>query len=173
MVKALAAGRKVVNSPPGLRALRWRRHSMRLFSSFEIWFGAAVHRRDGMQPSAQTKERAEHLLDSKFLQAKVGSGTTPRTYRKGLAVFSQGDLADSVFQVQEANSSTAARSGWRVRYSCWRTLGSPAIRSQWLRRLVRKCRRIFMNKFRKLGLIDYDGGKLRVHSSQLHLVRHD
>jgi hypothetical protein len=30
-----------------------------------------------------------------------------------------------------------------------------------------------MNKFRKLGLIDYDGGKLRVHSSQLHLVRHD
>ncbi len=31
----------------------------------------------------------------------------------------------------------------------------------------------FMNKFRKLGFIDYDGGGLRVHSSLLHVVLHD
>jgi CRP-like cAMP-binding protein len=31
----------------------------------------------------------------------------------------------------------------------------------------------FMNKFRKLGFIDYDGGGLRVHSSLLHMVLHD
>ena len=30
----------------------------------------------------------------------------------------------------------------------------------------------FMNKFRKLGFIDYDGGGLRVHSSLLHVVLH-
>ena len=31
----------------------------------------------------------------------------------------------------------------------------------------------FMNKFRKLGFIDYDGGGLRVHSALLHVVLHD
>jgi CRP/FNR family cyclic AMP-dependent transcriptional regulator len=31
----------------------------------------------------------------------------------------------------------------------------------------------FMNKFRKLGFIDYDGEGLRVHSSLLHVVLHD
>jgi CRP-like cAMP-binding protein len=31
----------------------------------------------------------------------------------------------------------------------------------------------FMNKFRKLGFIDYDGGGLRVHSSLLHIVLHE
>jgi hypothetical protein len=30
-----------------------------------------------------------------------------------------------------------------------------------------------MNKFRKLGFIDYDGEGLRVHSSLLHVVLHD
>ena len=32
---------------------------------------------------------------------------------------------------------------------------------------------IFMNKFRKSGLIDYDDSELHVHSSLLDLVRHD
>ena len=31
----------------------------------------------------------------------------------------------------------------------------------------------FMNKFRKLGFIDYDGDGLQVHSSLLHVVLHD
>jgi CRP/FNR family cyclic AMP-dependent transcriptional regulator len=31
----------------------------------------------------------------------------------------------------------------------------------------------FMNKFRKLGFIDYDSGGLRVHSSLLNIVLHD
>jgi CRP/FNR family cyclic AMP-dependent transcriptional regulator len=31
----------------------------------------------------------------------------------------------------------------------------------------------FMNKFRKLGFIEYDGGGLRVHSSLLHVVLHE
>ena len=31
----------------------------------------------------------------------------------------------------------------------------------------------FMNKFRKLGLIDYDGGGLRVHSAMLAIVLHE
>jgi CRP/FNR family cyclic AMP-dependent transcriptional regulator len=31
----------------------------------------------------------------------------------------------------------------------------------------------FMNRFRKLGLIDYDGGGLQVHSSLLNVILHD
>ena len=32
----------------------------------------------------------------------------------------------------------------------------------------------FMNKFRKMGFIDYDrGGKMQVHSSLLNVVPHD
>jgi CRP-like cAMP-binding protein len=31
----------------------------------------------------------------------------------------------------------------------------------------------FMNKFRKLGFIDYDGGGLQVHSSLLNVILHD
>jgi CRP/FNR family cyclic AMP-dependent transcriptional regulator len=31
----------------------------------------------------------------------------------------------------------------------------------------------FMNKFRKLGFIHYNGGGLEVHSSLLNLVLHD
>jgi CRP-like cAMP-binding protein len=31
----------------------------------------------------------------------------------------------------------------------------------------------FMNKFRKLGLIDYNGGGIEVHNSLLNIVLHD
>src|SRR5580693_3430386 len=31
----------------------------------------------------------------------------------------------------------------------------------------------FMNRFRKLGFVDYDGSALQVHSSLLHIVLHD
>jgi CRP/FNR family cyclic AMP-dependent transcriptional regulator len=32
---------------------------------------------------------------------------------------------------------------------------------------------VFMNKFRKLGFVDYDGGRLEVHSSLLNVLLHD
>jgi CRP/FNR family cyclic AMP-dependent transcriptional regulator len=31
----------------------------------------------------------------------------------------------------------------------------------------------FMNKFRKLGFIHYNGGGMRIHSSLLNVVLHD
>jgi CRP/FNR family transcriptional regulator, cyclic AMP receptor protein len=31
----------------------------------------------------------------------------------------------------------------------------------------------FMNRFRKLGFLDYGGGGLQVHSSLLNIVLHD
>ena len=31
----------------------------------------------------------------------------------------------------------------------------------------------FMNKFRKLGFVDYNGGGLEVHSSLLNMVLHE
>lgn len=31
----------------------------------------------------------------------------------------------------------------------------------------------FMNKFRKLGFLDYNGGRVRIHSALLNIVLHD
>ena len=31
----------------------------------------------------------------------------------------------------------------------------------------------FMNKFRKLGFLDYNGGGVRIHSALLNIVLHD
>jgi CRP/FNR family cyclic AMP-dependent transcriptional regulator len=31
----------------------------------------------------------------------------------------------------------------------------------------------FMNKFRELGFVDYNGGQIEVHSSLLNMVLHD
>ncbi|MCX6629522.1 MAG: Crp/Fnr family transcriptional regulator [Candidatus Solibacter sp.] len=47
------------------------------------------------------KERAIRLLDSTLLRAKVGDGRAPAAYRKGQVVFSQGDRADAIFQIQK------------------------------------------------------------------------
>ena len=234
-------------------------------------YGAAVHRRDGMRPSAQTKEGARHLLDSEFLQAQVGSGTTTRTYRKGLVVFSQGDPADSIFQAQKGKLKLTVVSGQgkeaviallaagdffgegclagQIKRMCTATAmtdcvvlrpdkpemvrllhDEPAFAEIFLHYLLSRNIRIeeglvsqlfnnsekrlarvllqlanfgmpgksepvvanisqemlaeivgttrarvnfFMNKFRKLGFIDYDGGGLRVHTSLLHRVLQD
>jgi CRP/FNR family cyclic AMP-dependent transcriptional regulator len=38
---------------------------------------------------------------------------------------------------------------------------------------TRSCVSFFMNKFRKLGFIHYNGGGLEVHSSSLNLVLHE
>ena len=32
---------------------------------------------------------------------------------------------------------------------------------------------IFMNKFRELGFVDYNGGQIEVHSSLLNVILHD
>jgi CRP/FNR family cyclic AMP-dependent transcriptional regulator len=52
----------------------------------------------------------------------------------------------------------------------------PNISQQTLAEMVGTTRgrvNFFMNKFRKMGLIDYDGGHLEIHSSLLDVVLHD
>ena len=46
----------------------------------------------------------------------------------------------------------------------------PVLTTIWLRQATRTS--FFMNKFRKLGFVDYNGG-LEVHSSLLNVVLHD
>src|SRR6266702_2023472 len=50
-----------------------------------------------MQPSQKTKLLAYPQL----LQTKVGTGIANVTFGKGQVVFSQGDLADSIFHIQK------------------------------------------------------------------------
>lgn len=50
-----------------------------------------------MQPSQKTRQ----LPDLKSVPAKVGTGTASVGFAKGQVVFSQGDLADSIFQIQK------------------------------------------------------------------------
>ena len=224
-----------------------------------------------MQPRAQKKERARRLLDSEFIQAQVGSGTTTRTFRKGQVVFSQGDPADSIYQIQKGKLKLVVVSSQgkeaviallaegdffgegclagQIKRMCTATAmtdcvvlrldkpemvpllrDEPAFAELFLHYLLSRNIRIeeglvsqlfnnsekrlarvllqlanfgmpgksepvvanisqemlaeivgttrarvnfFMNKFRKLGFIDYDGGGLRVHGPLLHRVLQD
>ena len=54
-----------------------------------------------MQPKMQLKERAKPRLDVEFLRAKIGAGRATLAFRKGEVVFSQGDPADAIFQIQK------------------------------------------------------------------------
>jgi CRP-like cAMP-binding protein len=50
---------------------------------------------------AVVKKRAKILFDPKQFLARVGEGKTISEYRKGQIVFSQGQVADSVFYIQQ------------------------------------------------------------------------
>jgi len=219
----------------------------------------------------QPKERAQPLLDSEFLQARIGSGRATLAFRKGEVVFTQGDSADAIFQIQKGKLKLTVVSSQgkeavialltggdffgegclagQIKRMCTATAmtdcvaarlekpemvrvlrDEPVFAESFLHHLL--CRNIrieedlvdqlfnssekrlarvllllanfgkdekaepvipkmsqemlaeivgttrarvnvFMNKFRKLGFIDYDGGGLRVHSSLLHVVLHD
>jgi CRP/FNR family cyclic AMP-dependent transcriptional regulator len=224
-----------------------------------------------MQPSMKPKERARPLFDPKLVLSKVRAGKATAAYRKGQAVYSQGDPADSIFhiqrgkvkltvvsskgkeaviallaagdffgegclagQVKRMSTATAMTDCVTVRldkpemirvlreeprfselflsYLLSRNIrieedlvdqlfnssekrlarvllllanfGQPGkaepvvakISQEMLAEIVGTTRarvNFFMNKFRNLGFIDYDGGGLRVHSSLLHVVLHD
>src|ERR1019366_10710105 len=54
-----------------------------------------------MHPKMQLKDTARLPLDADFLQAKIGAGRSSLAFRKGEVVFSQGDQADAIFQIQK------------------------------------------------------------------------
>ena len=47
------------------------------------------------------RKKAKAAFDPKKFLAKVGEGKTVSSYRKDQIVFSQGDLADAVFYIQQ------------------------------------------------------------------------
>jgi CRP/FNR family cyclic AMP-dependent transcriptional regulator len=54
---------------------------------------------------------AEAAFDPKDFLAKMGDGRTIAKYRKGQTVFSQGDIADSVFYIQQGKLKVTVVSG--------------------------------------------------------------
>ena len=224
-----------------------------------------------MQPKVQLKERVRPLLDAEFLRTKIGAGRATLAFSKGEVVFSQGDQADAIFQIQKGKLKLTVVSSQgkeavialltggdffgegclagQIKRMCTATAmtdsvtvrlekpemvrvlhDEPAFAELFLHYLLSRNIRIeedlvdqlfnssekrlarvllllanfgkagkaepvvakmsqemlaeivgttrarvnfFMNKFRKLGFIDYDGGGLRVHSSLLHVVLHD
>ena len=82
-----------------------------------------------------------------FLKSARVSSRTVR-FATGAVVFAQGAQANSVFFVQEGGVKLSVLSG-----------------------TTRSRVNFFMNKFRKLGLIEYNG-RLKVNSSLLSIVLH-
>ena len=224
-----------------------------------------------MHPKMQLKDTARLRLDADFLQAKIGARRSSLAFRKGEVVFSQGDQADAIFQIQKGKLKLTVVSNQgkeavialltggdffgegclagQIKRMCTATAmtecltvrleksemvrvlrDEPVFAESFMHYLLSRNIRIeedlvdqlfnssekrlarvllllanfgkagkaepviakmsqemlaeivgttrarvnfFMNKFRKLGFIDYDGGGLRVHSSLLHVVLHD
>jgi CRP/FNR family cyclic AMP-dependent transcriptional regulator len=224
-----------------------------------------------MSPKVQKRERARPGFPSKELLSNMRSGWTTAAYPKGQVLFSQGDPADSIFQVQKGKLKLTVVSSQgkeaviallaggdfvgegclagQVRRMATATAMTdcvtirlekpemvrvlheePGFSEQFLHYVLSRNIRIeedlvdhlfnssekrlarvllllanfgkdsktepviakmsqemlaeiigttrprvnfFMNKFRKLGFIEYDGGGLRVHSSLLHVVLHE
>jgi hypothetical protein len=48
----------------------------------------------------------------------------------------------------------------------------PRVRNRFIKKLTRSRVSFFMNRFRKMGFIEYDG-RIRVHKSLLNVILHD
>ena len=88
----------------------------------------------------------------------------------------QADLIDQLFNSSEKRLARALlilapiRKGWRVRDVI------PEVNQGTLAEMIGTTRsrvNFFMNRFRKLGFIEYDDDYLRVHGSLLGVVLHD
>ena len=129
--------------------------------------------------------------------SKVGSGKTSLTPSKKQVLYSQGDAADAVFYIQGGKVKLTVVSqqgreaviaileqGSFFGESCLagqtvRTATATALADSSLVHIdkemfgtTRSRVSFFMNKFRKLGFIEYNGG-LHVHSSLINIVLHD
>jgi CRP-like cAMP-binding protein len=188
------------------------------------------------------RKKAKAAFDPKTFLAKVGEGKTVSSYRKDQTVFSQGEIADAVFYIQQGNVKLTVVSkqgkeavvaivgpghffgegclnGHPLRIATTRAVdddcvitrlekatmiatihnssekrlarlllllanfgkeGSPEpivgkYSQEMLAEMIGTTRSrvsFFMNKFRKLGFIEYNG-TLEVHSSLLNMVLHE
>src|SRR5205814_1211759 len=121
--------------------------------------------------------RKSRDFDPGTFLATIGEGRKTVAVPKKQTIFSQGDVADAVFYIQEG----------KVRLTVVSKTGKegvpetvvPKISQETLAEMVGTTRSrvsFFMNRFRKLGFIHYSGGEeggLQVHSSLLSVVLHD
>ena len=146
----------------------------RLFRRGRAGRSTASHRdRDG--------DRAEQRADHR----EGGDGpAAPRTARvRGPFHLLHADRGTSASKrISSISCSTPAKSGSPGRCCCWRatarpirTRTLPKISQETLAEMIGATRsrvNFFMNKFRKLGFIEYNGG-LKINSSLLSIVLHD
>jgi CRP/FNR family cyclic AMP-dependent transcriptional regulator len=135
-------------------------------------------------------------FDPKVLLAKVDAGRTKLSCKANQIVFSQGDPADSVFYMshllartvrveadlidQLFNSSEKRLARILLLLANFGKEGRPEpilakISQETLAEMIGTTRSrvsFFMNKFRKLGFIEYNG-HLQIHSSLLNIILHD
>jgi CRP-like cAMP-binding protein len=133
-------------------------------------------------------KKAALAFDPKVFLAVVGSGKTISHYRKGEAIFAQGDPGDAVFfirveddlidQLFNSSEKRLARTLLLMAHYGEKDtpdLLVPKVSQATLAEIIGTTRsRVtqFMNKFRKLGLIDYNG-VLKVQPSLLDVVLHE
>jgi CRP-like cAMP-binding protein len=118
-------------------------------------------------------------FDPKTFLANVGEGKAIAKYRKGSVVFSQGEAADAVFYIQKGQvkltvTSEQGKEAVIAILGPGHFFGEGCLNGHALRIIGTTRARVsfFMNKFRKLGFIEYNG-KLEVHNSLLNVVLYD
>ena len=107
-------------------------------------------------------------FDPKAFLSKVGAGKTILEFEKNEHIFEQGDVADAVFYIQKGNVKLTVLSEHGKEavvglLEPGQFFGEGCLNGHPLRIAT------FMNKFRKLGLISYNG-KIEVHNSLLNAV---
>ena len=168
---------------------------------------------------ALVRKRVKASFDPKKFLAKVGEGRTISKYRKDQIVFSQGEVADAVFYIQQGEVKLTVVSeqgkeavvailgpghffgegclnGHPLRIATTRAVdecvvtrlekatmiatihNEPKFSELFMSTLAemigttRSRVSFFMNKFRKLGFIEYNG-KIEVHNSLLNVILFD
>src|SRR6266478_4918203 len=132
-------------------------------------------------------------FDPKVFLSKVNGGRAISDYQKDQIVYTQGEPADSVFYIQsgKVKQTVVSEQGKEAVVAVLGTgdfFGEGCLTGQPLRlatvSAVTECVIVritkaditrvsfFMNRFRKLGLIDYNG-QIEVHSSLLNVVLHE
>ena len=132
------------------------------------------------------KRKGKLPFDPRRFLAKVGKGKTVSKYRKDQIVFSQGQVADAVFYIQQGKVkltvvSEQGKEAVVAILEPGQFFGEGCLNGHPLRmattRALEECvitrlESFFMNKFRKLGFIEYNG-KIEVHNSLLNVVLYD
>jgi CRP/FNR family transcriptional regulator, cyclic AMP receptor protein len=121
--------------------------------------------------------KSKHSFDAEAFLNSPGVARTLVDYQPAAAIYSQGDPSDTVLYIQHGSVklSVLSKTGKEAVVGMLGPgdfFGEGALAGQPVRLATRSRVNFFMNKFRKLGFIDYNGG-LKVHDALLSVVLHD